>query len=151
MVRGIVLRGLGRSAEIEDVTQEIFLRVFDRIETLQKPQALRPFVASFAIRIVKWERRKRRQARRWITLTATGLTPDRRGDEPLRYDVWDAWRLCDQLGARQRDVVLLKYVEEMTLPEIAQALALSIPTIKRALRLARDNITSLHQAPVTRT
>jgi RNA polymerase sigma-70 factor (ECF subfamily) len=125
MVRGIVLRGLGRGAEIDDVAQEIFLRVFARIGTLQKPEALRPFVASFAIRIVKWERRKRQQARSWVSLTSTATIPDIPIDDPLRDDVREALRACDRLATRQRDVLLLKYVAEMTLPEIALALGLA--------------------------
>src|ERR1051325_10439897 len=67
LVHRIVSRAIGPDFEVEDVTQEIFYRLFSRIGTLRKPEALRSFVISFAIRIVKWELRRRR-ARRWLTL-----------------------------------------------------------------------------------
>ena len=75
LVHRIVSRAIGPDAEVEDVTQEIFYRLFSRIGTLRKPEALRSFVISFAIRIVKWELRRRR-ARRWLTLSETGDIPD---------------------------------------------------------------------------
>src|SRR5688572_16385968 len=75
LVHGIVTRALGPDAEVEDVTQEIFYRLFSRIGTLRKPEALRSFVISFAVRIVKWELRRRR-ARRWLTLSETGEVPE---------------------------------------------------------------------------
>jgi RNA polymerase sigma factor (sigma-70 family) len=75
LVHRIVSRAIGPDAEVEDVTQEIFYRLFSRIGTLRKPEALRSFVISFAIRIVKWELRRRR-ARRWLTLSETGDVPD---------------------------------------------------------------------------
>jgi RNA polymerase sigma-70 factor (ECF subfamily) len=79
LVHRIVSRAIGPDAEVEDVTQEIFYRLFSRIGTLRKPEALRSFVISFAIRIVKWELRRRR-ARRWLTLSETGDVPDRAAD-----------------------------------------------------------------------
>jgi len=142
VVRAIVVHRLGPDAEVEDLTQEIFTRLFAKIGTLRKPEALRHFVASFAIRIVKWERRKRR-ARRCVELTTTGAIPTRLVDSPLRYDFWDAWRVCDKLLPRQRDVMLLRHVEGMTLTEIGRALGLSLATIKRSLRAARLRVSRL--------
>src|ERR1044072_7322051 len=63
LVHGIVSRALGPDAEVEDVTQEIFYRLFSRIGTLRKPEALRSFVISFAVRIVKWGLRRTRASR----------------------------------------------------------------------------------------
>jgi RNA polymerase sigma-70 factor (ECF subfamily) len=143
MVRGIVIRGLGPSAELEDLTQEIFYRLFARIGTLRKPEALRQFVASFAIRVVRWEHRRRR-ARRWVKLTPTGRIPDFPTEDRLRYDLWDAGRVCGKLLPRQREVMFLRYVEGRTLPEMAQALRLSLATIKRALWGAHRRVSSLH-------
>lgn len=142
MVRGIVVRGLGPDAEIDDVIQEIFFRLFARIATLRKPESLRQFVASFAIRVVKWEHRRTR-ARSWVRLTPTGTIPDCPTEDPPRLDLWEARRVCGALLPRQRDVMLLRYVEGMTLPEIAHALGLSLATIKRALREAHRCVPGL--------
>ena len=59
-------RALGSEEEAEDITQEVFYRLFARVKTLCKPESLRSFIVSFAIRILKWEFRRRR-AGRWLT------------------------------------------------------------------------------------
>src|SRR6185503_8672638 len=145
LVHRIVSRALGPDAEVEDVTQEIFFRLFARIRTLRKPEALRSFVVSFAVRIVKWELRRRR-ARRWLTLSETGQVPD---DQLLfmnvdnRYVLRRLYRLLDQLATRDRLVLVLRHVEGMTLEEIADALSISLATVKRSLKHASERLSAL--------
>jgi RNA polymerase sigma-70 factor (ECF subfamily) len=148
VVHGIVSRALGPDAEVEDVTQEIFYRLFSRIGTLRKPEALRSFVVSFAVRIVKWELRRRR-ARRWLTLSETGEIPDDRllvMSAENRYALQRLYALLDQLSARERLVLVLRHVEGMTLEEIAEAMDLSLATIKRVLRRASNRLSRLVDA-----
>src|SRR6188472_3845017 len=140
LVHRIVSRAIGPDAEVEDVTQEIFYRLFSRIGTLRKPEALRSFVISFAVRIVKWELRRRR-ARRWLTLSETGEVPDEQImviNAESRYALRRLYALLDRLSTRERLVLILRHVEGMTLEEIAEAMELSLATVKRALR--RDSL-----------
>jgi RNA polymerase sigma-70 factor (ECF subfamily) len=151
LVHSIVSRALGPDAEVEDVTQEIFYRLFSRIGTLRKPEALRAFVISFAIRIIKWELRRRR-TRRWLTLSETGEVPD---DQLLfmsaenRYALRRLYVLLDRLSARERLVLVLRHVEGMTLEEVAEAMELSLATVKRVLRRASDRVSELVDADPT--
>ena len=141
----IVSRAIGPDAEVEDVTQEIFYRLFSRIGTLRKPEALRSFVISFAIRIVKWELRRRR-ARRWLTLSETGDVPDEQlmvMDAESRYALRRLYALLDRLGTRERLVLVLRHVEGMTLEEIAEAMELSLATVKRGLRRATLRVSQM--------
>jgi len=145
LVHRIVSRAIGPDAEVEDVTQEIFYRLFSRIGTLRKPEALRSFVISFAIRIVKWELRRRR-ARRWLTLSETGDVPDEQllvMDAESRYALRRLYALLDRLSTRERLVLVLRHVEGMTLEEIAEAMELSLATVKRALRRASLRVSQL--------
>jgi RNA polymerase sigma-70 factor (ECF subfamily) len=145
LVHRIVSRAIGPDAEVEDVTQEIFYRLFSRIGTLRKPEALRSFVISFAIRIVKWELRRRR-ARRWLTLSETGDIPDEQllvMDAESRYALRRLYGLLDRLSTRERLVLVLRHVEGMTLEEIAEAMELSLATVKRALRRASLRVSQM--------
>jgi RNA polymerase sigma-70 factor, ECF subfamily len=145
LVHRIVSRALGPDAEVEDVTQEIFYRLFSRIRTLRKPEALRSFVISFAIRIVKWELRRRR-ARRWLTLSETGEVPDEQlmvMDAESRYALRRLYSLLDRLSTRERLVLVLRHVEGMTLEEIAEAMELSLATVKRGLRRASLRVSQM--------
>jgi RNA polymerase sigma-70 factor (ECF subfamily) len=135
VVHGIVSRALGPDADVEDVTQEIFCRLFARIRTLRKPEGLESFVVSYALRIVKWELRRRR-ARRWVTLSETGEVPDKQVlfmTAETRYALRRLYVLLDRLSARERLVLVLRHVEGMKLEEIADAMGLSLATVKRAL------------------
>jgi len=148
LVHRIVSRAIGPDAEVEDVTQEIFYRLFSRIKTLRKPEALRSFVISFAIRIVKWELRRRR-ARRWLTLSETGDVPDEQlmvMDAENRYALRRLYGLLDRLSTRERLVLVLRHVEGMTLEEIAAAMELSLATVKRGLRRASLRVSQMVDA-----
>jgi len=145
LVHRIVSRAIGPDAEVEDVTQEIFYRLFSRIGTLRKPEALRSFVISFAIRIVKWELRRRR-ARRWLTLSETGEVPDEQlmvMDAESRYALRRLYSMLDRLSTRERLVLVLRHVEGMTLEEIAEAMELSLATVKRGLRRASLRVSQM--------
>lgn len=145
LVHRIVSRAIGPDVEVEDVTQEIFYRLFSRIGTLRKPEALRSFVISFAIRIVKWELRRRR-ARRWLTLSETGDIPDEQQmvmDAESRYSIRRLYTMLDRLGTRERLVLVLRHVEGMTLEEIAEAMELSLATVKRGLRRATLRVSQM--------
>jgi RNA polymerase sigma-70 factor, ECF subfamily len=148
LVHRIVSRAIGPDAEVEDVTQEIFYRLFSRIRTLRKPEALRSFVISFAIRIVKWELRRRR-ARRWLTLSETGDVPDEQlmvMDAENRYALRRLYGMLDRLSTRERLVLVLRHVEGMTLEEIAAAMELSLATVKRGLRRASARVSQMVDA-----
>jgi RNA polymerase sigma-70 factor, ECF subfamily len=142
MVYGIASRALGRgsgardvSQDAEDVTQEVFYRLFMKVGTLRQPEALRSFVISFALRIVKWELRKRR-TRRWLLLLDSDTLPDvptPGADAEGRHALEKFYAVLDRLGTRERLVFSLRHIEEMTLDEVAAALGISLSTVKRAL------------------
>jgi DNA-directed RNA polymerase specialized sigma24 family protein len=62
---------LGPTLEVEDLTQEVFLRVFGRLPSLRDPSALRAFVLAVAMNVLKWELRRRWIGRR-LSLSGTG-------------------------------------------------------------------------------
>lgn len=145
LVFGICSRALGSEAEAEDLTQDVFYRLFARIRTLRKPEALRSFITSFAIRTVKWELRRRR-ARRFLTLSLTGDLPETpRGfvSADNRYALRRFYHALDRLSARERLVLVLRHVEEMTLDEVAEAMGISLATVKRTLRRANGRASAL--------
>jgi RNA polymerase sigma-70 factor (ECF subfamily) len=145
MVREVVRRSFGRSAEVEDLTQEVFFRLFRRVATLRKPESLRSFVLSFAFRTVKSERRRRRRVG-WLVLTDTGRFA---GDDAEatavdnRLELRHVQSLLHRLSARERDVLFLSRVDGLKLTDIASRLRVSLSTTKRALRRARLRIAVL--------
>lgn len=141
-VYGIASRALGRETDAEDITQEVFFRLFARVHTLKEPSAFRSFVVSFAIRIVKWELRRRR-VRRFVHLSDSGEVPDApvTGDDAESRQVLRRFYvLLDQLAPRERLVFSLRHLESMTLEEVAVAMDLSLSTVKRSLARAATRV-----------
>lgn len=141
-VYGIANRALGRETDAEDITQEVFYRLFARVHTLKEPAAFRSFVVSFAIRIVKWELRRRR-VRRFVHLSDSGEVPDApvAGDDAESRQVLRRfYALLDQLAPRERLVFSLRHLESMTLEEVAVAMELSLSTVKRSLARAAARV-----------
>ena len=141
-VYGIANRALGRETDAEDITQEVFYRLFARVHTLKEPAAFRSFVVSFAIRIVKWELRRRR-VRRFVHLSDSGDVPDApvAGDDAESRQVLRRfYALLDQLAPRERLVFSLRHLESMTLEEVAAVMELSLSTVKRSLARAAARV-----------
>jgi RNA polymerase sigma-70 factor (ECF subfamily) len=138
-VHRFLLRSLGRPAdEVEDLTQEIFLRIFSRVSAIRNPAALREFVMAVAIRVLKWELRRRR-VRRWVRLSDDGEVPDivlDGVDQEARQALERCYAILNTLGERDRMAFALRYLEEMTMEEVASRLSISLSTAKRHVNRA---------------
>jgi RNA polymerase sigma-70 factor (ECF subfamily) len=131
-------RALGSASEAEDLTQEVFSRLFRLAKTLRDPSALRSFVYSIAVRALKSELRYRR-IRSWLTFQSPETLVDHRQttlDVESRELLVRFYRLLDRLSARDRLVFVLRRVESMTVEEIASAMDVSISTVKRSMNHA---------------
>jgi RNA polymerase sigma-70 factor (ECF subfamily) len=132
-VRRLLARALGPGHDIDDLTQEVFLRVFVRLPHLRDPSALRPFVLSVAANVVRWELR-RRWIGRWLRLSDTGTLPEIEGardDVEARQALRRCYAIFDSLTAKERIAFVLRYMEGMTVHEVAVTLAVSPSTAKR--------------------
>ncbi|MDX2020256.1 MAG: sigma-70 family RNA polymerase sigma factor [Deltaproteobacteria bacterium] len=149
-VRRVIRRSMARD-DVEDLVQEVFLRVFHRLHRLREPQALAAFILTVTASVVASEMR-RRKVRRFLWLTKEGELPEP-ASAPLDHDAREALlRLYDVLhrsSHEERMSFVLKHMEGMELADVAHALELSVATVKRRLqkvnaRLAR----AVHEDPV---
>lgn len=143
-VRRYLARALARPVEdVEDLTQEVFLRLFVRRAAIRQPEALREFVMAVAVRVLKWNLRSR-WVRRKVHLSQHGDLPevaiDRSPEEETRDALRRCGRLLDALGARERVAFTLRFMEEMTMEEVAATMHLSLSTAKRLCNRATATI-----------
>src|SRR6266550_3596829 len=104
MVDRLLRRSLGPLHDIEDLTQEVFLRLFAKLHTLEDPEALRSFVYSIAVRVLRWDLR-RRWIRRGVRLLPAGAMPERvthSDNFEARQAVARFYEILDRLGDRDR-------------------------------------------------
>jgi len=129
-VFGMAARILGSESEAEDVVQEVFYRVFAKAKSLRDPDSLHSFIVSFAIRIIRWELRRKR-ARSWLSFHL-----DIESRDLLRR----FYAFLSRQAPRERLVLSLRHLESMTVEEIAETMELSVSTVKRSLVYARAKL-----------
>jgi RNA polymerase sigma-70 factor (ECF subfamily) len=144
MVRRLVSRFFGPGAEPLDLSQEVFVRFFRRIDELRSADGVRGFLAGICLGVARNEARRSR-VRRWVSLTAAGTLPDIavsgadvEGREALRR----LYAVLDRASALDRSLFVARYLEKMEIEDVARAHDLSFGTAKR--RLARA-VTRLHR------
>jgi RNA polymerase sigma-70 factor (ECF subfamily) len=131
-------RALGAEADVEDLTQDVFVVVFSRVRELRNRDALRSFVFSVAVRMLKAEFRRRRM-RRIFQLSSMDELPELpvpAVDAEARQALRRFYAILDHLGAEERSAFALRYLEGLKLEEVAQALGTSLATAKRRLQNA---------------
>lgn len=122
-------RSLVGSAAGDDVAQEAMTRVYARWPLLREPRA-------YAFRVVtnlsrdRWRLAEREQSS-WESAVGA-REPRADGPDPV---VWDA---VERLPDRLRSVVVLHYVADLPLAEVASALHRPLGTVKRRLHEARQ-------------
>jgi RNA polymerase sigma-70 factor (ECF subfamily) len=145
MVHRMLRRTLGPGQELEDIAQEVFLCVFEKVAGLREPKALKAFVISITALTARGELR-RRWVRRWVRLPGTGDAPDARGvsvDSDAREAVRRFYAILDRVNAADRTVFVLRFLEGMELTEVAAATGLSLATTKRRLAKVWSRVTTL--------
>jgi len=130
-------RILGCRSEAEDITQEVFCRVFLKAKTLREPEKLRSFVYSVAMRAFATELRHQKR-RAWFHLNDGDALGDLGGEVESRDLLRKFHRLLMGLPTRESLVFVLKRMEAMTVEEIAAVMETSVSTVKRLLVRATD-------------
>jgi RNA polymerase sigma-70 factor (ECF subfamily) len=139
-VAAIAVRIMGRSDELDDLVQDVFVEATRGIASLTEPQAIKGWLARIAVRASVRRLRRRR------LLCALHLILD----EPIDYDALAApeatpeqrasvahvYRLLDDLPAQERVAWVLRYVQGETLEQAAALSGCSQSTFQRRLRRA---------------
>ena len=133
LVRRILQRTLGPQHDVEDIVQDVFLCLFQRVNTLRDPVALKAFVIAITVRTAHYEIRRAR-VRRWVGLARTSELPDLRvveADANARNALIHFYRALDRINARDRAAFVLRFIEGREAAEVAAALNVSVPTARR--------------------
>jgi RNA polymerase sigma-70 factor, ECF subfamily len=143
----VLRRILGGDQEIPDLLQEVFVRVFERIESLREPDKARAFVLSVTVFVAR-ERIRSKQRWSWIRLgrVAEVDPPMARatdGDDEAAEALRVTYRILDRLGEEERTVFVLRFLEGLELTAISEACGLSLATAKRRLHQAGERFRAL--------
>ncbi len=140
LVRGLLRQSLGPRAEIDDLTQDVFLTLFRRAREIR--DNLRSFVVGVCIRVARGELRRQR-IRRWLHLSSDDALPEvpvREADHVSRDGLMRLYAILDRLDADARLAFVLRHTQGLEGSEIAAALGCSLATAKRRLAKAQERL-----------
>jgi RNA polymerase sigma-70 factor (ECF subfamily) len=157
LYRGRVFRYILFATRDEDVaeslTQDCFLRAHTAQASFRGECAMSTWLMRIAVNLVRDHQRsmKLRFWRRAAMLDASEMSdrlPDTQSSTEHRLiaqeRVATVWRAVETLSERQRSIFLLRFVEELELPEIAEAMRMNVNTVKshlyRALSVVKKQV-----------
>lgn len=137
-VYGLCVRLLGHRQDAEDVTQEVFLRVFRSLKAWDASRPLKPWVMGIAVnRCRTWlaQRVKRPELVDYLHDTLAGQPDDDSGE--LLTEIRSA---LAEVRLEYRTVFVMFHEQGQPYEDIAQALSRPVGTIKTWLHRARLEI-----------
>ena len=125
-----------------DVLQEVWIRAFRGIRKLKDPGALRPWLYSMAHGI-SIDHLRRMNVRAENEVTGSEI-PDVAADETFtNEDAAEVHRALDELPPAHREVLILFFLEEFSIAEIAQTTGCPEGTVKSRLHYAKKELRTI--------
>ena len=148
-VHALVWRKIGDFHYAEEITQDVFLQVYQKLSTLKNPSQFAGWLYVIVDRLcINWLQRHKPTEQ---SLEATSIreieefsyacyVSEQRETEALERRYAVVKKLLEKLPESERTVVTLYYLGEMTTKEIGKFLGVSVNTIKSRLRRARKRL-----------
>lgn len=137
-----VRKMLAGSHRADDVLQNVWLDVFRGLKSLRKPQAFSTWIYRIARDHVYRLHRKRKL--QIVELNDGDATTATDAAEPFRpEDVAAIHNSLDRLSPEHREVLALRFLEELNYEEIAEITSSEIGTVKSRLHYAKRAIKQL--------
>lgn len=126
---------LGGFKDAEDVAQEAFVRGFLHRDALRDNHGFRPWIRVIATRVAFNQRRQRATQQKYHDQIETpqSVMPD---GSPEARDLLS--NVLGRLTYPYREILVLRYVEELSINEIADALSLGTSAAKMRLSRAKE-------------
>lgn len=134
----------GDSDTANDLLQDVFLRLFRFADHIDPQRALEPWLYRMTANLsYTWLRRDRRWLRPledladWLVSSAWNIPAD---TVELRDDWAQVQKAVSQLPVAQRVVVVLYYLNDLSLEEISEILDIPVGTVKSRLHYGRQTL-----------
>jgi RNA polymerase sigma-70 factor (ECF subfamily) len=149
LVYGLALRVLQNTGWAEEVTQDIFLKIW------QQPERWNPALGQFNSWLLTITRnaaidRLRKERRPSASPIEQAPAPPTHfiGDDTLWYDSQVLKKLLEQLPSEQRQLIDLAFYQGYTHSELAENLNLPLGTVKTRLRMGLQKLRTLWEEQI---
>jgi RNA polymerase sigma-70 factor (ECF subfamily) len=134
----------------DTLTQECFLRAYQKISQFRGECKIETWLIRIAVNLVR-DHAKSRRVSFWRGLVGLEAEPAKVADVSTpgpspervllaRSELRAVWTAVDVLSPQQREVFLLRFVEDLSLAEIADALGLRVGSVKSQLFRALGSV-----------
>lgn len=151
LVYRVAFRMLGHPEDAADLTQDVFVRAYERLSTLQHGQAFQAWITRLTVNLARDRQRRHRLAT--TTLDVSSSETDEvierslpSSDPPLDHRLMTQ-ELSQQLQAalldlspEHRAVIILHHLEHVPVEEMSATLQVPVGTIKSRLARARAEL-----------
>ncbi len=134
---------LRKQMDAEDLTQDVFIRAYRSIARLREPERFRSWLYTIAVnRVNDYLRKKRVRSIFKSSDEGPEILPeaDQLREKPealeqvLKEDFWrQVTRIAEKLSKMEREVFMLRFMDDLNIAEIAQVLKKSESTVKTHL------------------
>jgi RNA polymerase sigma-70 factor, ECF subfamily len=146
---GLAYRILPSDLDIDDLVQDSFLYAFERLNGLTNPQAFQAWLSSIVVRTAGKRLRRRKLQVRLGLRSYTPIDADevisRTAPPDVAAELRAVYGLLEKLPVEERIALVLRRVERLEIPEIAEQMKLSVSTVKRRLNAAEARLERAHK------
>jgi RNA polymerase sigma-70 factor, ECF subfamily len=142
LVNNVAYRIVGNREDAEEITQEVFLLVYRKLDRFQFQSSLKTWIYRIAVNTALTRRKQRsveaERRENYERSVADRVRLDRTDPTPAANDRVQA--LLDRLPPEQRACLILRSIEGLSYQEIAEALEVNLNTVRSRLKRARENL-----------
>ena len=135
-LRYFLRRMLGRADCIEDILQEVWLQVFRGLPSLVESGAFRTWLYRIARDRAYREYRRRSPPVQLRDESDLAVEPDRSSDIPAE-SIEQIHVALDQLAQEHREVLVLRFLEDMSYEDIARVTGCPLGTVRSRIHYAK--------------
>jgi RNA polymerase sigma-70 factor, ECF subfamily len=149
-ILGTIARLIGKPEDVEDVGQEVFLRLYDSLGQLRSPEVFEPWLYRLTVNAAYdyLRRRKRRPESRMsdlseqqVVMADAWASVKSQGEEVRRTKVREMVQaLLEKVSKEDRILLMLKEVEGLTLKELEAVYKVNENALKVRLFRARQRV-----------
>jgi RNA polymerase sigma-70 factor (sigma-E family) len=118
----------GDEQQAQDIAQDAFVRIASRFHDLRHEDAFPAYLRTTVLNLCRGHLRRLRTQRDYVRRTTRGPEPVAAGAEVETRDAM--WQALQKLSHRQRAALVLRYYEDLSERQTADALACSLSAVK---------------------
>lgn len=147
LVYNVARKMMGNEDDAQDLLQEVFLRVYEKIDKFKpKPASFSTWLYRLTVNLCIDELRKQKKDATIVPLeeALSEMQADTPEDNALSGDLErQVYKALDSLREKERVIIILRYMEGLSHEELAQVFKCSVGRVKSRLHEARHKLRTI--------